>query len=171
MGQPEKPETFRSPWAAALWPAALPGLGQLYNRDYLVGLLLIALECVVNLKSRLNLVIFYTLNGQFAQSLAVTDLQWLLFYPCLYTFAIWQAHQFALEHNQRLEARGLTRPTRLTRFSGALLGAAASGTLGVIWGLAGSPLLGGLAGLAAGALLGALLESLAARLKNKVGQE
>ena len=168
MGELEKPETFRSPWAAALWSAALPGFGQLYNRDYLVGLLLLFLEMTVNLKSRLNLVIFYTFNGQFAQSLAVADLQWLLFYPCLYAFAVWQAHQSALEHNRRLEACGLPRPSPLTRFSGPLLGAAAGGTLGVIWGLAGSPLLGGLAGLAAGLLLGALLESLAARLKNRV---
>ncbi|MBT2728272.1 hypothetical protein J7E63_15165 [Bacillus sp. ISL-75] len=46
---------YKSPFAAMLWSCVLPGFGQLYNKDYIVGAVLIGLEFIVNLNSNLNI--------------------------------------------------------------------------------------------------------------------
>jgi len=72
-----------------LLPFILPGFGQFYNGDYLVGLVLIILEVVVNSYSNLNLSIYYTFNGNFAESLKVVNWQWILFYPSILNLGMW----------------------------------------------------------------------------------
>ncbi|MBM7573285.1 hypothetical protein [Aquibacillus albus] len=43
---------YKSPLAAAMWSALLPGFGQLYVRDYIIGFSLVAWEIVVNIMSK-----------------------------------------------------------------------------------------------------------------------
>jgi hypothetical protein len=77
------------------WSIALPGFGQLLNGRWLKGGVLIFLEFLVNIQSNLNTAIIYSFHGNIVQSIQHTDFQWLMFYPCLYTFAIWDAYQDA----------------------------------------------------------------------------
>lgn len=78
-----------------LWSIALPGFGQLLNRAYLKGIILIALEVIVNVKGNLNYVIVLSFHGRIQEAIGQTDYLWYMFYPCLYFFAIWDAYKDA----------------------------------------------------------------------------
>jgi hypothetical protein len=80
---------------AALWSVAIPGFGQLINKQYLKALPLIALEILINMQSGLNTIIIYSFHGQTLQAINSTNYQWLMFYPCIYLFAIWDAYRDA----------------------------------------------------------------------------
>lgn len=82
----------KSPLAAAMWSVAIPGFGQLYNRKFAKGLVLIILEFLINVNSHLNMAIFYSWLFDIPRAQEVIDYQWLLFYPCVYVFAIFDAY-------------------------------------------------------------------------------
>ncbi len=85
----------RRNYEALLWSIALPGFGQFINKKYFKGLLLIFLEFVVNVMSHFNYAILQSFNGNIIGAIEVTNYQWLMFYPCLYFFAIWDAYRDA----------------------------------------------------------------------------
>jgi len=78
-----------------LWSIALPGFGQLLNGKLIKGLLLIILEFLINIKANLNAIIILSFQGEITQSIAQTNYAWLMFYPCVYLFAIWDAYKDA----------------------------------------------------------------------------
>jgi hypothetical protein len=45
----------------------------------------------------------YTFTGQFAQIKDLVDYQWLLFYPSLYLFSIYDAYSSAVSYNRMFE--------------------------------------------------------------------
>lgn len=105
---------------AALWSIAIPGLGQLANGKYLKGFLLLFLEFLINVKSGLNTFIIYSFHLQTTAAVKMTDYQWLMFYPCHFMFAIWDAcHDAGAKEN----------PLFFLPFSIA----AYTGTIGVIY--------------------------------------
>jgi hypothetical protein len=104
----------------ALWSIAIPGLGQLINKKYLKGFMLITLEIIINVKSGLNTIIIASFHGQTLAAMNSTNYQWLMFYPCLYLFAIWDAYQ---------DAGGYKIPLLFIPFTIS----AYSGTLGVVF--------------------------------------
>ncbi|MBU8878230.1 hypothetical protein BGM26_04390 [Bacillus sp. FJAT-29790] len=78
-----------------LWSIALPGFGQLLNGKFPKGLLLILLEVLINVLSNFNQVIIYSFQGEIQLAIDQTNYQWLMFYPCLYMFSIWDAYRDA----------------------------------------------------------------------------
>jgi hypothetical protein len=74
-----------------LWSIALPGLGQLLNKKYIKGLLFIFLEFLINIQSHFNLIIKLSFQGHIQEAIQHTDYNWLMFYPCVYFFAIWDS--------------------------------------------------------------------------------
>jgi hypothetical protein len=78
-----------------LWSIAFPGFGQLLNGKYLKGLLFILLEFVINVQSHFNKIIYFSFNGEIKKAIDHTDYQWLMFYPCVYFFAMWDAYKDA----------------------------------------------------------------------------
>jgi hypothetical protein len=78
-----------------LWSIALPGFGQILNQQILKGTLFIVLEFLINIQSNFNLAIMYSFLGEIQNAIDVTNYQWLMFYPCLYMFAIWDAYKDA----------------------------------------------------------------------------
>ncbi|HEY0827144.1 MAG TPA: hypothetical protein VGE40_03540 [Bacilli bacterium] len=78
-----------------LWSVALPGFGQFLNGKYIKGLLFIALELIINVNSNFNEVIMLSFQGDITGSIRATDYQWLMFYPCVYMFALWDAYRDA----------------------------------------------------------------------------
>jgi hypothetical protein len=75
------------------WSIALPGFGQILNRQLFKGILLIIMEFLINVQGRLNEAIVYSFHGEIDRAIAVVDYQWIMFYPCLYVFAIWDAYK------------------------------------------------------------------------------
>ncbi|CAG7635847.1 hypothetical protein PAESOLCIP111_03711 [Paenibacillus solanacearum] len=78
-----------------LWAIALPGFGQFLNKQYVKGITLIILEFVINTQAHLNLLIIYSFQGDIDGAIQVTDYHWLMFYPCLYMFGMWDAYKDA----------------------------------------------------------------------------
>lgn len=78
-----------------LWSIALPGFGQLLNRRYLKGVVLILLELLINQMARLNTIILLSFKGDIPGAITAVNYQWLMFYPCVYMFAIWDAFKDA----------------------------------------------------------------------------
>ncbi len=145
----------RSPIMALLWSLAIPGFGQLYNKDYLVGLLLVFLEFIINVKANLNMAIIASFRGQYQQSAQVADCQWLLFYPCVYAFSLWHAYNRSIEINTNLDKKDVSQC--LTFLNGPLIGMAMVGTLGIIYSQWG-PIFGGMLGMIAGFAAGWLID-------------
>ncbi|MFZ7942476.1 hypothetical protein [Neobacillus sp. 19] len=107
---------YKSPYAAMLWSLVLPGFGQLYNREYLIGIALLVLEFLINLKSNLNLVLLDAFDGDLHSSQQLIDYSWGLFYPSLYAFAMWQAYNAAIVNNNKLEGKAVEKRTYLSGF-------------------------------------------------------
>lgn len=80
---------------ALLWSIALPGFGQFLNGNLFKGSVFIILEILVNILSNFNLAILYSFTGEIQKAIDVTNYQWLMFYPCLYMFAMWDAYRNA----------------------------------------------------------------------------
>ncbi|MEH6954359.1 hypothetical protein [Neobacillus drentensis] len=80
---------------AILWSIALPGFAQLLNKKILKEIAFIFLEFLVNVNSHFNMVILYSFQGNIREAIEATNYQWLMFYPCLYMFAMWDAYKDA----------------------------------------------------------------------------
>jgi hypothetical protein len=78
-----------------LWSIALPGFPQILNGKYLKGLLFISLEFLINIQSNFNEIIMLSFYGDIQSAIDTTNYQWLMFYPCLYMFAMWDAYKGA----------------------------------------------------------------------------
>ncbi|MBB6734229.1 hypothetical protein [Cohnella zeiphila] len=131
---------------AMLWSIALPGFGQFRNGKYIKGTLLIVMEFLINAQSNLNLIIISSFHGDIRGTIDQTDYQWLMFYPCVYMYGIWDAFK---------DAGGGTKPYAVFPF---VFGAFFA-TIGVIY----SPyFLGamwlGILGLAVGVAVGMALQ-------------
>lgn len=74
-----------------LWSIALPGFGQILNQKYIKGILFIFLEFLVNIQSNFNEAIISSFNGNIEASIVQINYRWLMFYPCLYFFSMWDA--------------------------------------------------------------------------------
>ncbi|MDQ0245157.1 hypothetical protein J2S09_002733 [Bacillus fengqiuensis] len=83
-----------------LWSIALPGFAQLLNKKFLKGILFIGLEILINVQSNFNHIILLSFHGEIRQAIETANYQWLMFYPCLYFFAMWDAYKDSIE--QRL---------------------------------------------------------------------
>ncbi|KAB8137712.1 hypothetical protein F9U64_08265 [Gracilibacillus oryzae] len=77
------------------WSVALPGFGQLLNGKIVKGFILIGLEILINVMGNLNELIIFSFYGQMEMAVDAANFQWLMFYPCLYFFAIWDAFRDA----------------------------------------------------------------------------
>lgn len=87
---------------AVLWSIALPGFSQLLSGQIIKGTLFVLLEFVINMYSNFNSAIMFSFLGEIDYAIQVTNFQWLMFYPCLYFFAMWDAYRSAMHENEEL---------------------------------------------------------------------
>jgi hypothetical protein len=83
-----------------LWSIALPGFGQILNQKYIKGILFIFLEFLVNIQSNFNEAIISSFHGNIETSIVQINYRWLMFYPCLYFFSMWDAVKDANEQEE-----------------------------------------------------------------------
>ncbi len=76
---------------ALFWSIALPGFGQLLNGKWFKGLIFVVLEFLINVQANFNEAIISSFHGNIDLAIQQIDFQWLMFYPCLYFFAMWDA--------------------------------------------------------------------------------
>jgi hypothetical protein len=82
---------------AIMWSVALPGFPQLLTGQFLKGALFVILEIVINVNSNFNQAIMYSFLWEIEKAFTVTNFQWLMFYPCLYMFSMWDAYRVTLK--------------------------------------------------------------------------
>ncbi|HEX7064313.1 MAG TPA: hypothetical protein VF199_04535 [Bacillales bacterium] len=109
----------RSPLTALLWSFAAAGLGQLYNRDYIIAFALLGWEAILNLMSHLNRSLFYTFQGKFIHAHDVVNYEWGVFYPSIWAFSMWQAYNCA---RNKKEGGTSKKPELTGLFLGAVVG-------------------------------------------------
>lgn len=166
MSFKKKINVYKSPKSAMLWAIAFPGLGQLYNRDYIVGFSVFLSEFIINVLSQLNLAIYHSFIGEFEQSFQVINMQWLLFYPSIYAFSIWDAYNRAKEINLQLEKDNITPPTKtITKYTGLFFGFLIGILFGVFWFTKIGPIFGGLLFGFIGAIIGNIVEKVYVHFK------
>ena len=76
---------------AILWSIAIPGFGQILNGKQIKGIVFVFLEFLINVQANFNEVIISSFHGEIEKSIEQANYQWLMFYPCLYFFAMWDA--------------------------------------------------------------------------------
>ncbi|MEH7076136.1 hypothetical protein [Neobacillus drentensis] len=86
---------------AVLWNIAFPGFSQLILGQYLKGILFVGLEVMINAKSHFNRGIMYSFLGEIDRAEAVINFQWLMFYPCVYMFSLWDGYRTAMPANEK----------------------------------------------------------------------
>ncbi|MFP7737287.1 hypothetical protein ACLHDF_29085 [Priestia aryabhattai] len=84
------------------WSIAMPGFPQLLNGRLIKGILFITLEIAINIQSNVNTVLLLNFQGKIDEAIEHTNYQWLMFYPCLYFFSIWDAYKDANEEKSPL---------------------------------------------------------------------
>lgn len=82
-----------NPLEVLFWSIAFPGFGQFLNGKFLKGFVLLNLEFVINTQSNLNTIIILSFRGNIQRAIEQTNYQWLMFYPCVYLFSIWDAYR------------------------------------------------------------------------------
>lgn len=82
-----------------LWSIAFPGFGQYLNGQLVKGTVFVVLEIIINLNSHFNKAIMLSFQWQIEQAINSVNYQWLMFYPCIYLFAIWDAFKHASAHD------------------------------------------------------------------------
>ncbi|MDQ0227372.1 hypothetical protein [Metabacillus niabensis] len=140
----KNPNTYKSPIAALLWSITLPGFGHLYNRDYVIGILLIVWEITINNMTNLNFSLFLAINFELEKSYEVQNLQWGLFFPSAYAFSMWHSYNRAKEINHALKIKGIKKPKKTVETLGLFFGLAVGMTTGVALNFFNSPIYSGI---------------------------
>ncbi len=78
-----------------LWSIALPGFSQFLNRQLIKGIAFIGLEILINVMANFNEIIRLSFIGNIEGAVSQANYQWLMFYSCLYFFAMWDAFRDA----------------------------------------------------------------------------
>lgn len=86
---------------AVLWNIAFPGFTQLLTGQYIKGVLFVVLEFIMNVNSHFNSGIMFSFLGEIQKAEEILDYQWLMFYPCVYMFSIWDAYRFAMSAEEK----------------------------------------------------------------------
>ena len=133
-----------------------------------MGLTLLFLEFLINVNANLNLAIYHSFRGSFPQVYQVSNIQWVLFYPCVYAFAVWQAYNKAFEINNNLN-KDNNEPNRRTRLNGFFIGFVMGGTLGVIYNGSIGYVFSGILGGFLGAVIGSIIEGMITKETDKGG--
>ncbi|KGT38510.1 hypothetical protein P9232_10965 [Weizmannia sp. CD-2023] len=84
-----------APLEAIVWNIALPGFAQLLAGRYVKGIMFLFMEFLINVNSRFNEAIMLSFLGRTREAGNIVDYGWLMFYPCLYFFAMWDAYKMA----------------------------------------------------------------------------
>ncbi|MEQ8176679.1 MAG: hypothetical protein ABRQ26_16630, partial [Syntrophomonadaceae bacterium] len=93
----------KHPWLAMVWSAIIPGVGHLYTHRVPTSFFVLIWWISVSYFSNILPAIHLSFTGQFAMAKSVVDMQWLLFLPSMYTFAIYDSYVNCVEYNKLTE--------------------------------------------------------------------
>jgi len=82
---------------AALFSMLMPGFGQIYNNQFLKGVIFVIFEHFDNIFGNINHAIYLDFNGLQHQALNQVVHEYILFYPGFYVYVVWDAWYHAKE--------------------------------------------------------------------------
>nr|WP_255648181.1 hypothetical protein [Pseudalkalibacillus hwajinpoensis] len=93
----------RSPYLAALWSFFMPGLGQLYIHRIVTAFVVIIWSVIFFYYSHMLEGVSLLFLGEIKKATSVLEPEWLLMFPSLYGFAIFDAYMNTVENNKLYE--------------------------------------------------------------------
>jgi hypothetical protein len=82
---------------AALFSILMPGFGQIYNKQFIKGIIFVILEHFDNAYGHINKAIHLDFNGLHREALNATNFEAMMFYPGFYIYTVWDAWYYAKE--------------------------------------------------------------------------
>ncbi|KJS65636.1 MAG: hypothetical protein JL50_15590 [Peptococcaceae bacterium BICA1-7] len=92
-----------NPWVAAAWSSLLPGFGHIYNMKAVKSLIILGWALAIIHFSHVNDGVILTFTGEFSKAREIVNYQWLIFFPSIYLFSIWDSYNDAVEMNKLFE--------------------------------------------------------------------
>lgn len=89
-----------NPWVAAAWSVLMPGFGHMYNMKAVKGLIILGWALAIINFSHVNNAIIATFTGKYLKAQDIVNYQWLMFFPSIYIYAIWDSHSDSVEMNK-----------------------------------------------------------------------
>lgn len=80
---------------AAFFSILMPGFGQIYNQQFIKGIIFVILEHYDNVSGKINDAIHLDFNGAHQQALEIVNYGGMMFYPGFYVYAVWDAWYYA----------------------------------------------------------------------------
>lgn len=124
-----KENEFKSPVSALVWSLAMPGFGQVYNGQVILGLIFMFWELGSNLLSGLNLSIMESFHGDFQKAHDVIHYEWGMYYPSVWAFSMWQAYNKAKTINAQNEGK----QHKEVELTGFFFGSTIGMNMGIYW--------------------------------------
>ena len=89
-----------NPWVAAAWSALLPGFGHIYNMKGFKSIIILGWALAIIHFSHVNDGIILTFTGKFLKAREIVNYQWLMFFPSIYIYSIWDSYNDTVEMNK-----------------------------------------------------------------------
>lgn len=80
---------------AVLLTFVMPGLGQVNNKQFTKGIILLILEHILNKLSNINASLMLSFNGQHTEALQLINYDFALFYPGFYALCAYDAVMYS----------------------------------------------------------------------------
>lgn len=88
------------PWVSMMWSTFMPGIGHLYIHRLMSAFYILGWWIIIIYFSRAHVGVYYLFLGQISQANQVICLEWLLFLPSVYFFAIYDSYVNTVENNK-----------------------------------------------------------------------
>lgn len=92
--------THRNPHMAFVWNFIFAGLFHVCNNKLISGITLMGWMIAISYFTDLPRMIMYTLLGQFALIPSLINIHWLLFFPSIYLFSVYDGYSHAVYYNE-----------------------------------------------------------------------
>lgn len=82
---------MKNQFLAAILSIVMPGVGQLYNRQFLKSLMILLIELFTNRLAHINSALLICMNGNYTKSLEMLNYDYAMFYPSFYILSVFDA--------------------------------------------------------------------------------
>lgn len=94
----------RKPWNAVMYSFFMPGTGQLYIHRIVVASFIVAWTVAIVYFSHFLEGVHYLVLGDFHEAKTVLKMEWLMFLPSVYFFAMYDAYVNTVENNKLFDS-------------------------------------------------------------------